>query len=65
MVKQQVPFPEPTPSAEPEQKALPVKPTQLPKADLKRPASPKSDVPYAIPARDGTGRFFRHWGINE
>ena len=55
MVKKQVPFQEPTPSAAPEDKALPVEPTQPPKAELEHRASPNSAVPYEILARDGTG----------
>ena len=65
MVKQQVPFQEPTPSAEPEDKALPVKPTEPTKTETKNRLSPGSAVPYEVLARGNPDYHVRHWGINE
>jgi hypothetical protein len=65
MLKQQVPFQEQLPSAEPEDTKPPVEAAQPPKADTKHRVPFATAVPYEILTQEGAGYYVRHWGINE
>ena len=65
MVRNKVPFQEPTPSTDTDDKDLPAKLAPAKKADTKHRATPASALPYELLAGDNPGYHARHWGINE